>query len=152
MTTFPSREVTRDALVALFVANNSWKHVLGYAPPAKLIADGQFPILVVRSRGTRQEMQNLNTNPRGYRFSLQNWVLATSEISGDSWTSDEAEDLLDTLDQTLCQIIRDNVSNSSLGIIRFASEYSDVIDLSPTVPYIVESRFIYVSLPNGGTL
>jgi len=68
MTTFPSREAARDALVALFVANNSWKAVYGYAPPAKIIADGQFPILIIRSRGTRQEMASLNTNPRSYRL------------------------------------------------------------------------------------
>ena len=149
MTTFPSRETARDALAALFVANNSWKGVYGYAPAAKIIADGQFPILIIRSRGTSQEMANLNTNPRSYRFSLQSWVLATSEVSGDSWTGDEAEDLLDTLDKTLCQIIRDNVSNAAWDNIRFASEYSDVVDLSPTVPYIVETRFIYVDLRNG---
>jgi hypothetical protein len=149
MTTFLSRETVRDALVSLFQANNSWKGVYGYGLAPSVIAQGQFPVLIIRSRGTQQGMANLHTNPTSYRFSLQNWVLADREISGDTQTSATAEDLLDTLDKTIRQVIRDNVSNPAWHNIRFASEYSDVVDLSPTVPYIVETRFIYVDLPNG---
>lgn len=149
MTTFPSREVARDALAALFVADGSWKAVYPYGAAGRVIAEGNSPALIIRSRGTRQEMANLNTNPRSYRISLQSWILATSNVTGDSWTSDEAEDALDLLDQKLCQIIRDNVQNAAWDNIRFASEYSDVVDLNPAVPYIVETRFIYVDLKNG---
>lgn len=149
MTTFPSRETVRDVLVALFVANESWKAVYGYGAAASIIAKGTSPALIIRSRGTQQEMAMRDNNPRSYRFSLQSWVLATSEVSGDNWTSDEAEDKLDTLDQTLCQIIRDNAGNAAWHNIRFASEYSDVTDLNPNVPFIVETRFIYVDLQRG---
>lgn len=149
MTTFPNRKVARDALAALFVANGTWKAVYAYGMAGSVIADGISPVLIIRSRGTRQEMANLNTNPRSYRLSLQSWILAKSEISGDSWSSDESEDALDLLDMTLCQVIRDNVQNNAWDNIRFATDYSDVVDLNPAVPYIVETRIIYVDLPKG---
>ena len=149
MTTFPSRETARDALAALFVSNGSWQAVYNYGAAGKIIAEGNSPVLIIRSRGTQQSMAGLSTNPRSYRLSLQSWVLATSEIAADNWSSDDAEDKVDTLDQVLCQIIRDNVSNAAWDNLRFASEYSEVVDLNPTVPYIVETRFIYVDLPKG---
>lgn len=148
MTTFQSRELVRDELAALFVANGSWQAAYGYFPSVDAIK-GKTPILIIRSRGTSQDMAGLNTNPATYRFLLSSWVLAYSAV--DSWTSSNAEDLLDTLDMKLRQVIRDNAGSLTNGdLIRFEQGTSQVDDVMiENLPYIVETRAILVDLIKG---
>lgn len=150
-TTFQSRKLVRDELVTLFAANGSWQEVYGYFPSAALAA-GRTPVLMIRSRGTRQDMAGVWINPASYRFLLSSFVLAYS--SSDSWTSANAEDKLDELDKVLRQVIRDNVGSLTYADnLRFEEGFSDVsdIDLGGN-PYIVETRAILVDLPSGTSL
>jgi len=150
MTTFTSRETVRDALAALFVANNSWDLVFGNWPETVSEMLGRSPILIIVSRGTQQNMAGLNMNPASYRFVLSTLVIAQSETDS-SITRPVAMDEIDTLDKTLRQIIRDNASNANWTNIRFDTGYSTVEDilLNNTAPYMIESRTIYVDLASG---
>lgn len=146
-TTFQSRELVRDELAALFVADGSYQETYGYAPSVNEIM-GKTPVLVIRSRGTSQGFEGVWNNPVTYRFSFASWVLATSEP--DNWTSANAEDKLDELDKVIRQVIRDNVSLTNATNLRFEPGFSQVVDLTPEgVPYIVETRFILADLPSG---
>ena len=102
-TTFTSRELVRDELAALFVANGSWQEVYQYHPSVNEI-ENKTPFLVIRSAGTQQEMANLWTNKTTYRFAIISYVLAYS--ASDNWTSANAEDKLDELDKAIRQVIR----------------------------------------------
>jgi len=148
-TTFQSRELVRDQLVSLFTANNSWQEVYGYMPSVEELL-GKTPFLIIRSKGTSQEMSGVETNKASYRFILSSWVLAGGKNDA-SVTSSAAEDDLDTLDKVLRQVIRDNTGTITYGnIIRFESGYSEVSDvIVQGLSYITESRFILVDLPRG---
>lgn len=147
-TTFQSRELVRDELGALFTSNASWQKVYQYAPSLNEIK-GKTPILIIRSRGTRQDMAGVETNPTSYQFLLSSWVLAYSEDGG--WTSANAEDKIDELDKTIRQIIRDNAAGgTNANLYRFDPGYSEVIDtIIEGVPYIIETRIIHAELPRG---
>lgn len=147
-TTFQSRELVRDELAALFVADGSWQEVYQYWPGTNEIA-GKTPVLIIRSRGTRQDMAGVFTNPASYRFLVSSWTIAYSSAA--SITSSSAEDTLDTLDKTLRQIVRDNAGSLTNGdLIRFEEGYSEVIDVvAENLPYIVETRAILVDLVAG---
>jgi hypothetical protein len=148
-TTFQSRELVRDELAALFVANGTWQAVYGYRPSVKEVL-GKTPVLVIRSRGTQQDMAGLYTNPATYRFSLQSWVLASSETDA-TVTSAIAEDELDTLDKTLRQVIRTNAGSlANADNIRFEESPSEVVDIvAEGLSYMIETRFILVELHGG---
>lgn len=148
VTTFTSRELVRDELVTLFVANGSWQEVYGYAPSVDELS-GKTPILVIRSRGTIQNFANLETNPVTYRFVISSAVLAYS--ASDSWNSANAEDKLDELDKVVRQVIRNNAGSLTYGVnMRFETAVSEVSDpIREGLPYILESRFVLVDLPRG---
>ena len=150
MTTFQTRELIRDDLVTLFTANGSWQSVYGYFPGTNEMK-GKTPVLVIRSRGTSQDMAGAVTNPTAYRFVLSSFVLAYSENSADNWTSDDAEDKLDELDKVLRQVIRDNAGGGSYADrFEFEPGYSQVDDIIiEGLPYIVESRGIIARLVRG---
>lgn len=148
-TTFQSREAVRDELVALFTANASWQAVYGYFPGARVIA-GLSPVLIIRSRGTRQAMQGLWDNEASYRFILTTYVVAGSE--SDSFiTSAIAEDELDNLDKVLRQVIRTNAGALvNADSIEFASEFSEVSDVMlANIPYIMETHTVITNLYKG---
>lgn len=149
MTTFQSRELVRDELVALFVANGSWQDVFNGFPGVAEIS-GKTPVLIIRSRGTRQRFEGMSTNPASYRFLISSWVLAYS--ASDNWTSADAENKLDELDTTVRQVIRDNVNLTNANNVRFDEGYSEVDDvIIEGVPYILETRIVYADLPRGAT-
>jgi len=148
-TTFQSREAVRDELVTLFTNNGSWQEVYGYAPDLNEII-GKTPVLMVRSRGTAQDMAGDETNPASYQFAITTWVLAYSEDG--NWTSANAEDKIDELDKVVRQVIRNNAGGgSNADQYRFDPAQSEVRDviLQGGVPYMVESRLIYADLPRG---
>ena len=148
MTTFQSREAVRDELGTLFTSAGNWQEVYNHFPSVDEMK-GKTPILIIRSRGTDQDMANLNTNPATYRFLLSSWVLAFSD--SDSWTSANAEDKLDELDKVLRQVIRDNAGGgSNADLYRFEAGLSQVDDvIIEGMPYIVETRAILADLVNG---
>ena len=149
-TTFQSRELVRDELATLFTADGSWQSVFGYFPAVEAFK-GRTPILIIRSRGTEQDMAGLETNPASYRFLLSSWVLAFSPLSADNWTSTDAEDKLDELDMKLRQVIRDNAGGgTNADLYRFEPGFSQVDDvIIEGVPYIVETRAILADLKRG---
>jgi len=119
--TYVSREVTRDALVALFDANAIWNAVYGYVPKATTL-DGKWPLLVVTSAGTRQDMLSISNNPTYYTFACVSFVLMDDEAS---WNEDDAEDKIDEIDKIFRQIIRDNASGNAFAhSVRFADTQS----------------------------
>lgn len=148
-TTFQSRELVRDELVALFVANGSWEEVFGYFPGLDEI-HGKTPVLIIRSRGTLQSMEGVFNNPSQYRFFISNWVLADSP-SDSGVTSSASEDKVDELDKTVRQIIRDNTgATSNADLYQFEQSFSQVDDvIIGGLPYIVETRAIIAVLNKG---
>lgn len=148
MTTFQSREVVRDELVTLFAASSIWASVFGYAPSAETRA-GLTPFLVIRSRGTAQRFAGQNNNPASYRFSFQSWVYAEYDAD-DSYTSAIAEDMLDTCDRELRQVVRTNAALTNADNLRFETGFSEVRDLTTIgIPYMVETRFVLADLASG---
>lgn len=148
VTTFTSRELVRDELAALFVANGSWQNV--YHQGASLNSfSGKSPILIIRSRGTAQEFANLENNPTSYRFLLSSWVLAYR--ASDSWDNTEAEDKLDELDKVVRQVIRNNAgSMTTANILYFEEGMSQVDDvIIEGLGYIVETRAVIAHLSRG---
>lgn len=147
MTTFQTRELVRDELVTLFAATNKWSEVYGYFPSVEEVA-GKSPVLIIRSRGTLQQMAGVGTNPVSYRFLLSSFVLAYTENG--TWTSANAEDKLDELDQQIRQVIRDNANLTNADVLRFDEGGSQVVDtIIEGQPYIVETRTIIADLISG---
>jgi hypothetical protein len=146
MTTFQSREAVRDALVTLFTADNSWQQVYGYFPGVDEIA-GKSPLLIIRSRGTAQEFAGQDTNPVQYRFSVTSMTIADESAT----TSANAEDSLDTLDQKVRQVIRDNAAGGSAAdLLEFEAGFSQVSDIIVNgLAYISETRGVIATLPRG---
>jgi hypothetical protein len=147
-TTFQDPELVRDELVALFIADGSWQQVYGYMPAgSELVGLSRF--LVIRRRGTLQQSSGQWTNPVDYRFAITSFVLAYSDI--DSWTSAQAEDKLDELDQKIRQIIRTNMGDfTNCDIIAIEDSFSEVRDITiENKPYIAEARFVIAKLVNG---
>lgn len=146
VTTFTSRKLVRDELVALFTANNSWQAVYGYVPAIKVFA-GMTPLLIIRSRGTVQDFAALETNPAEYRFGIASFCRA---YSAGEITPAQAEDTLDTLDTVVRQVIRNSAgSMTTADNLRFDGE-SEVRDVTiEGLPYMVETRFVIAKLARG---
>lgn len=147
VTTFDSREASRDGLVALFEADGSWEKVFGYYPTEKEIG-GEWPLLIVNAAGTLQSMESESMNPSIFSFIATSFVATTDNVA---WETPDAADLVDTLDQTLRQIIRTNT-----GIVAFA----DMLLFAPSpsnatiiklykVNYLSEMRLIQAVLSSG---
>ena len=147
VTTFDSREASRDGLVALFVADNSWQKVFKYQPTENEI-DGQWPLLIINAVSTFQEMQSLEKNPSVFTFIVTSFVPTTDNVA---WETEEAADLTDTLDQTTRQIIRNNASGGAFAdAILFVPTPSNVsiVELH-RVNYLAEMRLIEIHLSSG---
>jgi hypothetical protein len=146
-TTFTSREVARDGLVALFTADGTWQAVYGYVPKATTI-DGQWPFLVLTSAGTLQGMAGESYNPTEYTFSAVSFVLMDDNAD---WNEDDAEDKLDELDQKFRQIIRDNPTAGTFAdALMFADNQSRTdYAIVGGVAYRTEEWLITVHLYTG---
>jgi hypothetical protein len=155
VTTFQSRKLVRDELVALFIASGFWtvsavNNVYGYFPSANEIG-GKSPLLVILSDGTRQEMSGAWSNKASYAFRCITLVLADSD--SDSWTSANAEDRLDELDRAFRQVIRSAASLTNADSLRFDEGYSERIDVNlGGKPYIREERRIFADVIKGTML
>lgn len=150
MTTFTSRELVRDELVSKFVANGAWQNVYGYRPAIKEIL-GKTPFLVIVSQGRATRFETQSVSPTIYRFQLFNFVLAYSENPADNYSSNDAEDALDTLDKTITQIIWDNRGDmTTANVLSLDDGGSERTDLTPEgVPYIRERYTILAFLAKG---
>lgn len=148
-TTFTSRELVRDELVALFTANGAWQAVYGYMPGYTVIS-GRSPVLTILSMGTRQQFAALYTNPASYRFEITNYVVSSSESDSSVLTA-TASDELDTLDKTIRQIVRNNAGSLvNATNLRFGDDYSNVErGALGNKPYVRETYIVYVDLPSG---
>jgi len=146
-TTFQSRELVRDELVALFVANGSWQDVYAYFPSVNAFS-GLSPILIVRGAGSSVAMEGLNTNPVEYRLSISSWVIA---YVASEQTSAQSEDLVDTLDTTVRQVIRNNAGRlTNADSLRFEGGFSSKQDVViEGLPYMAETRFVIARLNAG---
>lgn len=145
-TTFQSRELVRDELVALFTANGNWQNVYGYVPAVSAF-ESKYPILLIRGRGTEQRLNNQDNNPALYRMVLINYVLADS---AGGITSATAEDELDRLDKIIRQVIRDNAGSLTTADNLYFDGSSEVIDVKVgNVPYIQEIYTVMAHLSSG---
>ena len=147
VTQFDSREVSRDGLVALFVAEGSWQKVFPYQP-TELEIDGQWPLMIINSVSTLQEMQGESLNPTTFTFIVTSFVPTKDNVA---WETDDAADLVDELDQATRQIVRDNVAAGVFAnIITFVPTPSNVsiVELHG-VNYLAEMRLIEVRLVSG---
>jgi hypothetical protein len=147
-TTFQSRELVRDELVALFTADNSWNNVYGYFPAASEMV-GKTPILLILSDGTRQSMDGVWSNPANYQFLCISFVLADSD--SDNWTVANANDKVDDLDRVFRQIVRTNAGSlATANLVRFGDGFSVRRDVSiGGKPYISEERTIICDVIKG---
>ena len=147
VTSFTSRELVRDELVALFTSNNSWQEVYGYFPSVNEVAN-KTPFLVITSSGTIQSFGGMETNKVSYRFTLSSWVLAYS--ASDNWTSANAEDKLDDLDKVLRQVIRNNMGSLTYAnLLRFDGG-SEVRRVEfENMPYLLEARTLIADVIRG---
>jgi hypothetical protein len=147
VTTFQSRELVRDELVALFVANASWNNVYGYFPAASEMV-GKTPILLILSDGTRQQSSGVWSNPTSYQFLCISFVLADSD--SDNWTVALASDKVDDLDRVFRQVIRNNGALTNADVLRFGDGFSVRRDVSiGGKPYISEERTIICDVLKG---
>ena len=148
MTTFQDRKLVRDDIVALFVADGSWQDVYGYMPAPEAFT--RSPVLVIRSAGTEQNMEGENTNPTGYRFICESYVVAFTEQDA-TWTSELAEDEQDNLDMVFRQVVRDNAGGTTnANLLLFEGGFSSIKDVAiGRVSYSVESHGIIARLPRG---
>lgn len=149
VTQFTSRELVRDELVSKFVANGAWVGVYGYEPSVDEVK-GTSPFLIIRSRGTSQDMSGEFTNKTGYRFTVSSWVVASSPTDN-TITSAIAEDELDNLDKIVRQVIRDNAGGMTTSdYLAFEDGVSQVSDVIVNgLPYMVETRAIFAYLNKG---
>lgn len=148
-TTFPNPELTRDELVALFVAIDEWQEVHGYAPSPSDVA-GKHPVLFIFNRGVQQQMAGVDNNPNSIRFLALLWTLQSDDNA--SYTRADAADKADFLNMTFRQVLRDNAGSLTNGdIIRFGSGYSSVAEdvIIEGLPYRVEEIEFFVDFANG---
>lgn len=150
MTTFVTRETTRDALTALFTATNKWQKVFGYIPTEDNI-NGQSPILIIISDGTNQEMSMLETNKSIYYFSCSTWVRMSDTELGGTFGHANAEDTLDSLDKEFRQTIRNSpMLDSGKAIVNFATTQSSAAtEKLYDVLYRTETYLINVTYSSG---
>ncbi len=147
VTQFDSREASRDGLVALFVAEGSWQKVFPYQPTAKEI-DNQWPLMIINSVSTLQDMPSESLNPTTFTFIVTSFVATQDNVA---WETPDAADLVDELDQTTRQIVRDNTTAGTFADgINFVATPSNVsiIELHH-VNYLAEMRLIEVHLYSG---
>ena len=127
MVTMPSRELRRDRVQALLTANGSWQQVYNYQPKS---FDQQSPVATVHNGPVRTIDEAF-----GGQAMLQLGVVVTNFVKRDD--AADAEDTLDTLLQTVVQVIADNQDDSLW-------EYVEVDDTAPDyvpvdgVPYRIE--------------
>jgi hypothetical protein len=146
-TTFKSVETINDAIVALFVADDSWQEVYDYVPSPTEMGD-KTPILIVRVRGILQTSEGTFTNPTSIRFLATSMVLATDTASG--WTSANAESKFRELNRTARQIIRDNMAGAGVCDGLTFGGRSQVDDaIIGGRAYIVETHEFFANLRNG---
>ena len=149
MTTFQSRKLVRDELVALFVADGSWQEVWGYFPGVDAF-QGRSPLLTVTSGGTTQTSESKHVNPTQYQFLITTYVL--SYRASDSWFATDAMDTLDALDLKVRQIIRINMGGgANADWYQFDTAPSEITSATSLegLSYEIETRGIFAGLASG---
>ena len=149
MTTFQSRKLVRDELVALFVADGSWQDVWGYFPGVDAF-QGRSPLLTITSGGTTQTSESLHVNPTQYQFLITTYVL--SYRASDNWFATDAMDTLDALDLKVRQIIRDNMGGgTNADWYQFDTALSQITSAKTFegLVYEIEARGMFVGLASG---
>lgn len=121
MTTFVSREATRDAIAALFtpyvgtgqllkVVYNNW--------PQLGTAKGLSPFLVIVSAGSELVMESFNSNPVNHTMQIISMVQAASPTDT-TVTRAKAMDKIDDLQRLIFQVIRGATQNAAWDNIFF---------------------------------
>lgn len=149
MTTFTSRKTIRDDIAGLITTNGSWQNVYSGMPNFSDDIAGRSPLCTVLSSSTATEFAGENVNPRTHSFLVTNWVVYS--VDRDSWTYNDAEDLLDTLEFTLAQVIRDNAAGSGVADSLEFDGLPSTIDRTEiqNVRYIRETFTVIARLATG---
>lgn len=147
-TTFESRKLVRDELVALFVATGSWSEVFGYNAGVNAFG-AQTPILTITSTGTALATETADSNPTSYGFLITNYVL--SYRVSDGWEATDAMDTLDALDLVIRQTIFNNIGGgTNYNYLQIDPSSSTVGEgIREGLVYMVEERTIFAHLPTG---
>lgn len=148
-TTFITREIARDALVALYTTDNSWDLVFGYIPSADEIGK-RSSFLAVSSAGTDPKMSGLDMNPTKYHFALRSFIRVSDTDQGGSWTEADCENRLDELDRVVRQVIRDNPGSGNYNYIFLEGPSTTGYQVLGGIEYRVEERTIIANYPSGG--
>lgn len=111
--TLSSRETARDALAAILTAalvgvGKPVQQVYGYA---RAVFDEGDPVVSVVSGGTERDQISYSTVRPTYRFMLYAFVLYADSTG--TYTDQQAEDILDTIEQLIAQAVIDNQANST---------------------------------------
>jgi len=109
-----SRETARDALATLLSTA-----LVGVGKPAQAfygypVADfqAQSPVVVLSSAGSERDQEAISTRRKSFlSFNIITFVLYQDTAS--SWTEDDAEDALDTIEATIDQVISANLTNGT---------------------------------------
>jgi hypothetical protein len=149
MATLANRKTVRAALVAMFESTGEWVNVYGHQPATY---KRKTPVMTILSDGTGSESNTRDLNPTDFIFKVRNYVLMDDKTG--VWTTPEAEDKLDDLEQIYRQTVIDNQGNKGVTTV-------DLLQLDPSpsiagvsvlrdgVPYRTEEFTLHAKLVCG---
>jgi hypothetical protein len=112
-----SRQIARDALVDLLTTA-----LVGAGLPAKTVVGskpndlkGRTPLVAVLSGGTNRETGPINRPT--FLYEVQVWVLQ----KGAGWTTEQAEDAVDTIEQLISETYDANRGTVNWEIVQYAT-------------------------------
>lgn len=127
-----SRKTVRDAFVALLAAK-----LVGTGLPAQAVygylpsnTQGQWPILVVRSAGSRRRPGMRSHADFHDEFRLEVLILVHDADTSINWTDANVEDKLDQLEAALAEVVADNRITNDWFFLDFEDSFSRVFMLA----------------------
>lgn len=112
-----SRKDVRNALGALLKASvTKAKEVFSYQ---ETTFAGKSPVVVVNSSGSSRDRMTLRGSFATFRFDVHVFVLQRTKDG--SWFNQQAEDLIDDIEQQICQAVDDNQRSDHWQAIRYAA-------------------------------
>lgn len=142
MTTFVSRETTRDAIAALFTPYTGTGQILNVVYnnwPLLGTAKGRSPFLVIVSNGSELRMGNRDYNPVRHTMQIISMVQAASPTDT-SVTRAVAMDKIDNIQRLVFQVIRDSASAGNAAWDNILISGVSAVDtvLLGELPYMTE--------------
>lgn len=143
-----SRKSVRDALVSLLTAKLVGaglpvQAVYGYLPSD---TQGQWPIVVVRSAGSRRRPGMRSYADYHDEFRLEVLCLIHDADSALNWSDADVEDKLDSIEAELAEVIADNRTANDWFFLDFEDAFSRIYMLTMGgEAYVVEQINVIVT-------